>query len=317
MKILITGIAGFIGFHLAMYLKKRGEDVIGCDSFVPYYDPALKQNRAQLLAAHEIPVITGDICNRVLLEEMVNAQETTHFVHLAAQAGCRNCQDNLAQYHHSNLLGFLDVMEVCRKTPQMKVIFASSSSVYGRNQKIPFSEEDITDTPTSLYAATKKSNELIAFSYHHLYQIPMTGLRFFTVYGPWGRPDMSYYTFAKNILEDRPIILYGEGTMQRDFTYIDDIIRGIVAALELQSKWEIINLGNHQPVTVNTLITLIEQKLGKKAIKHSLPAQPEEVPITYADITKAKRLLDFIPTTSLEKGIEHFLEWYLQRQLQN
>lgn len=310
MKVFITGIAGFIGFHLAMHLKKKGDDVIGCDSFVPYYDPKLKQKRAEFLKAHGISVYNLDICEQKELQQLVEKHKTTHLIHLAAQAGCRNCQDTLAQYHHSNLTGFLSVMEVCRQLACMKVIFASSSSVYGNNHKIPFSESDVTDTPTNLYAATKKSNELIAFSYHHLYHLSIVGLRFFTVYGPWGRPDMSYYLFTESILNDRPITLFGDGKMQRDFTYIDDIIQGITACLELKSGWEILNLGNHDPIPIHTLISLIEHKLGKKAIIQHLPAKREEVPVTYADITKAKQLIGYSPTTSIEQGMEQFLSWY-------
>lgn len=309
-KVFITGIAGFIGFHLAMHLAKRGDQVIGCDHFNAYYDPELKRKRAAILTNHAIEVIETDIGNSSQLHTLIKKNEISHFVHLAAQAGCRNCHEHFDAYLNSNLNGFAQVLEVCRHYPQMKFIFASSSSVYGLNKKIPFSENDPTDQPASLYAATKKADELIAFSYHHLYHLSITGLRFFTVYGPWGRPDMAYFSFTHNILNNQPITLFNEGKMERDFTYIDDIIQGTTAAIDLGANWEIFNLGNHHPEKISDLISLIEKATGKKAIIQLKPSQAEEVPITYADITKAKKLLHFTPKTTLAQGIPHFITWY-------
>lgn len=311
-KIFITGIAGFIGFHLAMHLHRRGDIVIGCDNFNSYYDPALKRARASLLLKKGISIIEMEISHSVKLNQLIKDNETTHFVHLAAQAGCRNSAAQLEGYLHSNLTGFVHVLEVCKHYPKMKFIFASSSSVYGLNNKVPFAETDPTDQPASLYAATKKADELIAFTYHHLYKIPITGLRFFTVYGPWGRPDMAYFLFTDQILRGQPITLFHEGKMQRDFTYIDDIIEGTIAAIDLGADLEIFNLGNCHPEEINTLIALIEKATEKVAIRHFQPIQAEEVPITYADITKAKKKLNFNPSTSLEKGIAHFLNWFFE-----
>jgi UDP-glucuronate 4-epimerase len=314
MKVFITGIAGFVGFHLALFLKRRGDHVVGCDNFNAYYDPALKRARAQLLKEAGIPVLETDIRNPPLLEKAVLEEEITHFVHLAAQAGVRHSITHPECYVGSNLDGFVQILEVCRKHPTMKLIYASSSSVYGLNQKIPFSETDPTDHPASLYGATKKSNELMAHTYHHLYGIPTTGLRFFTVYGPWGRPDMAYFSFTRAILEGKPIQVYNQGQMQRDFTYVGDIIQGTVAAIDLGAPCELFNLGNNQPVDVLTLISLIEKKTGKTAIKQWLPMQPGDVPVTYADISKSQSLLGYRPSTSLEQGIDRFIEWYAQHK---
>ncbi len=285
---------------------------MGCDNFNPYYDPALKRERAKLLEQEGIEVVETDICDPPLIQKLIIDQGTTHFVHLAAQAGVRHSIKHPESYVHTNLNGFVQILEVCRRHPSMKFIFASSSSVYGLNKKIPFCEEDITDQPASLYAATKKADELMAHAYHHLYGIPVTALRFFTVYGPWGRPDMAYFSFTKTILNEDPIVIYHEGKMQRDFTYIDDIIQGTAAAIDLGAPFEIFNLGNNQPVEVNTLIALIEKKTGKQAIKQFQPLQAGEVLITYADITKSRSLLNFSPKTSLQEGMDHFLDWYLK-----
>ncbi len=310
MNIFITGVAGFIGFHLALTLKKRGNAVCGCDNFNAYYDPELKRERARLLKEQEIPVIETDICNPPLLEKIVLDEGITHFVHLAAQAGVRYSLQHPESYVHSNLDGFVQILEVCRRHPTMKLIYASSSSVYGLNKKIPFAETDRTDHPASLYGATKKSNELIAHAYHHLYGIPVTGLRFFTVYGPWGRPDMAYFSFTRAILEGVPISVYNQGQMQRDFTYIDDIVAGTRAAIDLGAPCEIFNLGNNQPVDVLTLIAFIEKKTGKEAIKQWLPMQPGDVPMTYADISKSQTMLGYRPLVSLEEGMDRFIDWY-------
>jgi len=310
MKIFITGIAGFIGFHLARFLKRRGDFVMGCDHFNSYYDPALKRARAAHLAAADISVIETDIADSTLLKKIVVDKEVTHFVHLAAQAGVRYSITHPESYVHSNLDGFVHVMEVCRHRPQMKCIYASSSSVYGLNEKIPFSEKDPTDRPANLYAATKKSNELIAHSYHHLFGISVTGLRYFTVYGPWGRPDMAYFSFARCIWDDLPLSLYNRGHVARDFTYIDDIVCGTAAAIDLGAPCEIFNLGGEMPLPVLTLVKMLEQEIGKCAKSELVPMQPGEILSTHADITKAKSLLGFAPSISHEEGIKRFVAWY-------
>jgi UDP-glucuronate 4-epimerase len=310
-NIFITGIAGFIGFHLALFLKKRGDHVVGCDNFNDYYSTALKKERARHLADAGVSVIETDIRSPALIEKALEEHQISHFVHLAAQAGVRHSLSHPASYVASNLEGFVQMMEVSRKRPSMKFIFASSSSVYGLNEKVPFSEEDPTERPASFYGATKRADELIAHAYHHLYGIPVTALRFFTVYGPWGRPDMAYFSFTRAILLGEPISIYHEGKMQRDFTYIDDIIRGTLAAIDLGAPFEIFNLGNNNPIAINTLIHLIEEKLGKKAVKNYLPLQPGEVLITYADITKSKHRLGFAPVTAISEGLDRFLDWYL------
>ncbi len=310
MNIFITGIAGFIGFHLAEFLKQRGDFVVGCDNFNPYYSPELKRQRAERLTQQGIPVIDADIRDLNQLEKIIKNYQVTHVVHLAAQAGVRYSKVNPQVYSDVNLDGFLQILELIRRHPPIPLIYASSSSVYGLNQKIPFSEADMTDVPSSLYGATKKSNELMARAYHHLYGISVTGLRFFTVYGPWGRPDMAYYSFAEAILKEKPIQIYNQGQMKRDFTYIDDIIQGTVAALDRSLPCEIFNLGNNQPEDVLTLVELLQQKLGKKAQLELLSDQLGEVPITYADITKSQSMLGFKPQTSLDQGLDKFLSWY-------
>ncbi|HEY5260224.1 MAG TPA: NAD-dependent epimerase/dehydratase family protein, partial [Rhabdochlamydiaceae bacterium] len=233
MNIFITGIAGFIGFHVAEALRRRGDTVVGCDNFNSYYDPKLKRDRAALLEKQGVKIIEMDICDGPLLEKHVRENKITHFLHLAAQAGVRHSIKHPEDYVASNLEGFVQVIEVIRRHPKIPFIYASSSSVYGLNKKIPFSESDPTDMPTSLYGATKKSNELVAHAYHHMYGISVTGLRFFTVYGPWGRPDMAYFSFTDNILKGKPLQIFNEGKMKRDFTYIDDIVAGTLAAIDL------------------------------------------------------------------------------------
>jgi UDP-glucuronate 4-epimerase len=310
MRIFITGIAGFIGFHVALALKKRGDTVFGCDNFNDYYAPDLKRDRAAVLAEQGIEVVEADILDRLLIEKIVEDEEITHFVHLAAQAGVRYSMSHPEAYVHSNLDGFVQVIELIRKYPHIPLIYASSSSVYGLNTKIPFSESDPTDSPSSLYGATKKSNEVMAHAYHHMYGIQATGLRFFTVYGPWGRPDMAYFSFTRAILEGRPIKIFNGGKMKRDFTYIEDIVAGTLSAIDLSAPLEIFNLGNNKPVEVLHLVDLLEKHLGKTAIKELLPVQKSEVPITYADISKSQQKLSFKPKTSLEQGIVKFLSWY-------
>jgi UDP-glucuronate 4-epimerase len=309
-KIFITGIAGFIGFHLASFLSKRGDYVIGCDNFNDYYTPTLKNNRANKLKTLGIEVINCDIQNIHLIHKQFEQETFTHLVHLAAQAGVRYSLTHPQVYSDSNLSGFLQILETCRHFPPLKLIFASSSSVYGGNTKIPFSETDETENPVSLYAATKKSGELLAKSYHNLYQIPMTGLRFFTVYGPWGRPDMAYYSFAERMLKDLPLPLFNQGKMKRDFTYIDDIIQGTAAAIDYCHGFEIYNLGNNHAEELMTLIHLLEENLGKKAKLDFQPMQQGDVVETFADITKAHKNLGFTPQISLAEGIPRFIEWF-------
>lgn len=311
-RIFITGIAGFIGFHLALALNKRGDDVIGCDNFNSYYDPELKRSRAEILQRQGIIVLERDILDTSILDEALHAQRISHFVHLAAQAGVRYAEKHPQSYVHSNLSGFVQILELLRRHQGMPLIYASSSSVYGLNDKIPFSEQDPTEKPASFYGATKKANEMMAHAYHHLYHIPVTGLRFFTVYGPWGRPDMAYFSFTKAILEEKPIPVFAEGKMCRDFTYIDDIVRGILAAIDLSAQCEIFNLGNHAPHSVITLIKALEQCLGKSAKIEFCSAPRSEVPITYADIAKSQAHLGFQPKTSLEEGLAQFIAWYRQ-----
>ncbi len=305
-RIFITGIAGFIGFHLAQKLHRRGDVVIGCDNFNSYYDPLLKKERADILAEQKIEVIPCDVSK---LAPLLEKHQITHLVHLAAQAGCRYCITHPEKYQESNVDGFFHVLECLRHNPQIKLTFASSSSVYGLNKKIPFSESDPTEMPANFYGATKKCNELMAFAYHNVYGIRATALRFFTVYGPFGRPDMAYFSFAKAMMRGEPIKLFNHGKMERDFTYIDDIVDGIVAAIDLEADFEIFNLGNNHPEEVLKLVQLIEEHLKKKAVIEMLPMPPGEIPITFADITKAQKRLHFQPKTSLETGMKHFLTW--------
>ena len=306
-RILITGMAGFIGFHLAKALEQRHDFVIGCDNFNSYYDPKLKRQRASLLQSS---IVECELSHQEKLEELVQEHKITHLVHLAAQAGVRYSFLNPAAYQESNGNGFFHVLEVLRKNPHIKFTFASSSSVYGLNKKIPFSEDDPIDHPANFYAATKKCGEAMAFSYHHLYGIATTGLRFFTVYGPFGRPDMAYYSFTDAILKGKTIRLCNEGNMQRDFTYIDDIIEGCIAAIDKESDFELFNLGNNKPEELKKLINIIEDSLGKKAILELIPMQPGEIQTTYADIEKAKTILGFSPKNSLEAGMKKFLSWH-------
>jgi len=309
-NILITGAAGFIGFHLARHLSNRGDNVVGFDNFNDYYAPQLKRDRAKKLKKEGVEVIEGDICDNTLLHETIQKHRITHLVHLAAQAGVRYSIANPQAYLKANLEGFLNILEACRRFPCIKLTYASSSSVYGMNTKVPFSEEDRTDHQASLYGATKKSNELMAYSYHQLYNIPVTGLRFFTVYGPWGRPDMAYFSFTNAILNDQPVEIFNQGKMQRDFTYIDDIVEGTTAAIDLESPCEIFNLGNHKPVELLQFVKILEKALGKKAQKKLLPMQPGDVPSTYADIEFSRLKLGFSPKVTLEEGIPRFVEWY-------
>jgi len=312
MRIFITGIAGFIGFHLARILRDRGDVVCGVDNFNSYYEPKLKFDRAAELKKKGIVVYKGEIRDLPTLEKWVMQHETTHFVHLAAQAGVRLGNSSPDAYIQSNLEGFIRVLELLKNYPTIPLIYASSSSVYGANKKTPFSETDPTDHPIQLYGATKKSNEVMAYAYHHLYGLAVTGLRFFTVYGPWGRPDMAYFSFTRRILEREPISLYYRGEMLRDFTYIDDLIEGIVAAIELCAPCEIFNLGRGQPESVGYLLSLLEEKIGKTGVVKLLSETSGEALITYADLAKSREKLRFFPQTTLDQGIERFLHWYYQ-----
>lgn len=309
-QILITGAAGFIGFHLARYFRKRGDFVIGLDHFNDYYDPELKRARQKLLAQEGIEIVENDIRNTALLKKLIAQNAITHVAHLAAQAGVRHSLTHPNDYVDSNLQGFVSLLEACRTFPGLKLIYASSSSVYGLNKKIPFSVEDKTDEPANLYGATKKANEVMAHAYHHLYGLPVTALRYFTAYGPWGRPDMAYYRFSRLICEGRSIQVFNRGLMRRDFTYIDDIVKGTAAAIDLGASCEIFNLGNNRPVELLSLIRLLETALGKKAIMEMLPMQPGEVIETFADIEKSTRLLNFNPSVPLEEGISRFVDWF-------
>ncbi len=308
--VLVTGAAGFIGFHLCQTLHQRGDKVIGYDSFNAYYDPMLKRARASHLKAQGIDVIEGEVCDSLQLKLVMNSSKPTHLAHLAAQAGVRYSIENPEAYVQANLVGFVNILEACRQRPETSLIYASSSSVYGANTKLPFSVNDPTDQPVSLYGATKKANEVLAASYHHLYNIPVTGLRFFTVYGPWGRPDMAYYSFTKAIAEGKPIKVFNHGKLQRDFTYIDDIIQGTCAAIDLGAAHEIFNLGNHRAVSLEHFINVVEEAVGRKAIRQDVPMQPGDVLATFADIEHSKRLLNFEPKTPLEEGIPRFVAWY-------
>lgn len=307
--IFISGIAGFIGYHLARRLRELGYSVEGCDDFNDYYNPCLKKERAALLLSVGCIIHTLSLKDLKTLYPLFEKKHFSHFIHLAAQAGVRYSLTNPQSYMESNLQGFFEVLELLRRFKNIKLLFASSSSVYGLNEKIPFSETDTTDAPASLYAATKKSNELMAFSYHHLYNIKVIGFRFFTVYGPWGRPDMAYYSFAKSIHLGKEIEVFNEGKMKRDFTYIDDIIDGIVSSLSLETGYEIFNLGNTCPQPLMKLITLLEKYLNKKAKIVMKGMQPGDVVETFADITKARSVLGFSPSISLEEGTKRFVDW--------
>lgn len=311
-RILITGAAGFIGFHLAKAVSARGDFCVGLDHFNSYYDPNLKKARAALLKKEGIEVLPLDICEKDAIKLLFLKHGITHVVHLAAQAGVRHSLTNPDDYVASNLQGFVSILEALRYFPSIKLVYASSSSVYGLNKKIPFAVEDATDHPTNLYGATKKANELIAHAYHHLYGLSVTALRYFTVYGPWGRPDMAYYHFTKQIVNGLPIQIFNQGQMKRDFTYIDDIVKGTIAAIDLGSPYEIFNLGNNRPIPLLYLVELIEAALQKKAVKEFLPMQAGEVVETFADIENSQKMLNFAPSVPIEEGILHFLDWFKQ-----
>ena len=329
MKILITGVAGFIGMHLAQRLLQQGVEVVGIDNLNDYYAVSLKQDRLkQLTPLPNFRFIQMDMADRTAMEALFAEEKFLRVVNLAAQAGVRYSLQNPHAYINSNVVGFLNVLEGCRHHGVQHLVYASSSSVYGANTHMPFSIHDNVDHPVSLYAATKKSNELMAHTYSHLYRLPTTGLRFFTVYGPWGRPDMSPSLFAGAILQGRPIDVFNQGQMQRDFTYIDDIVEGVVRVLDLvatpnstfdraapdaassDAPYRLYNIGNHQPVELMTFIQTIENAVGKSAIKNMLPMQAGDVVATYADIEDLRQAVGFAPQTPLSEGVEKFVQWY-------
>jgi UDP-glucuronate 4-epimerase len=328
-SVLLTGAAGFIGFHVAQRLLADGQRVVGVDNLSDYYDPTLKQARLDLLRPHANFVFERvDVSDRAAMPELFRQHRPTRVVHLAAQAGVRYSLQNPHAYVDANLVGFVNVLEGCRHQEVGHLVFASSSSVYGANTRLPFSVHDNVDHPLSLYAASKKANELMAHTYAHLYNLPCTGLRFFTVYGPWGRPDMALFLFTRAILEGRPIDVFNEGRMRRDFTYIDDIVEGIVRVLwkppagdlswsgdrpdpgTSRAPYRIYNIGNDTPVELLRYIEVIEAKLGRKAQKNLLPLQPGDVPATRADVEDLVRDFGYQPRTTVEEGVARFIEWY-------
>ena len=326
MKVLVTGGAGFIGFHLTLALLERGDHVVAVDNLNDYYDPQLKQERLDVIAAHAqshyFTFLREDIADRAAMTKLFTEHRFNVVVHLAAQAGVRYSLENPHAYVDANIVGFVNILEGCRQAKISHLVYASSSSVYGMNTKQPFSTEDRVDQPVSLYAATKKSNELLAYTYSHLFQIPTTGLRFFTVYGPYGRPDMAYFKFAKAILDGDKIDVFNNGKMLRDFTYIDDIVSGVCEIMNkvpstkksstsnAEAPYEIFNIGNNNPVSLEAFIESIEKSCGKKAKKNFMPMQPGDVPTTYADIDRLTEATGFRPLTKLDDGIRTFINWY-------
>jgi len=330
-KILVTGCAGFIGFHVSQRLLREGKQVLGLDNMNTYYDVTLKCARLdQLRGQRGFRFVRADVADQPRMERLFVEEPFDCVIHLAAQAGVRYSLMNPLAYIQSNVVGFTHVLEGCRHASVKHLVFASSSSVYGANKQMPFSVHDSVDHPVSLYAATKKSDELMAHAYAHLYQVPCTGLRFFTVYGPWGRPDMALFIFTKSILEGRPIDIYNHGRMRRDFTYVDDIVEGIVRVAgripqpnpewsgELlgpgtsSAPYRIYNIGNHDPVELKEFIAILEDKLGRKAQRNLLPMQQGDVPATFADVSDLESDIGFKPKTSLREGIGRFVDWYLE-----
>ena len=328
MKVLVTGAAGFIGFHLTLALLDRGDEVVGVDNLNDYYDPQLKQDRLDVIDSHvradAFTFLKTDIADRAAMSALFSDYSFDVVVNLAAQAGVRYSLENPSAYVDSNLVGFVNILEGCRHSKVGHLVYASSSSVYGMNVKQPFSVEDRVDYPISLYAATKKSNELMAHTYSHLFDTPTTGLRFFTVYGPYGRPDMAYYKFTKAIMNGAPIEVYNNGNMRRDFTYIDDIIRGVVQVIDRAPiadrgrntkaavPYEVYNIGNNDPVNLGDFIELIEQRCNRRAIKKMMPIQPGDVIETFADIGHIARDFRFVPKIDIRTGINRFVDWYVE-----
>jgi UDP-glucuronate 4-epimerase len=329
MKILITGAAGFIGMTTALRLLARGDEVVGLDNLNDYYDVTLKENRLKRLTPHvNFRFVKMDVADREGMAQLFTAEKYDRVIHLAAQAGVRYSLQNPHAYIDSNVVGFTNILEGCRHAQVQHLVYASSSSVYGGNTKMPFSEHDSVDHPVSLYAATKKANELMAHTYSHLYRLPTTGLRFFTVYGPWGRPDMALFLFTKAILDGRPIDVFNYGQMQRDFTFVDDIVEGVIRVLDRvavsnpsydavladpatsNAPYRVFNIGNNNPVPLLDFIACIEDALGKKAEKNLLPLQDGDVPATYANTDALNEWVGFVPGTSIEQGIGRFVAWY-------
>ena len=329
MHVLVTGVAGFIGSTLAHRLLERGDTVTGIDNLNDYYAVSLKRDRlARLTARERFTFLELDIVDRAKVADLFAQNKFDAVMNLAAQAGVRYSIENPAAYIDANLVGFGNILEGCRHSKVGHLVYASSSSVYGANTKMPFSVHDNVDHPVSLYAATKKSNELMAHAYSHLYRLPATGLRFFTVYGPWGRPDMAIFGFTKAISEGRPIRLFNGGNMRRDFTYVDDVAKAVVKLLdhpprgiakaadaapdpgESAAPWRVFNIGNNQPEELNKIVTLLEKELGRTATKELLPMQPGDVYATFADVDDLAREIDFRPSTSIEDGIARFVSWY-------
>lgn len=329
MKILITGAAGFVGFHLSNALIEKGIDIIGLDNMNDYYDPQLKKDRLALLDNKKgFTFYKIDLKDKKKVDDLFEFERPTHVIHLAAQAGVRYSIENPYAYVDSNLIGYMNILEACRHFPVEHLLYASSSSVYGGNTIAPFSTNHNVDHPVSLYAATKKSNELMAHTYSHLYKIPTTGLRFFTVYGPYGRPDMAYFSFTQNILAGESIKVFNHGNMERDFTYIDDIVEGIIKlvdrAPQANDEWDesegdisesfapykVYNIGNNNPVKLMRFIKALESALGKEAVKEYMEMQPGDVKRTYADMSDLEKDIDFKPKTSIEDGLAKFVDWY-------
>ncbi|MFZ5451544.1 MAG: NAD-dependent epimerase/dehydratase family protein [Thermodesulfobacteriota bacterium] len=312
---LVTGSAGFIGFHVSRALLQKGARVVGLDNFNDYYSPALKHDRdRELQKLANFISVPGDLADFPVVESLFDRYRPDKICHLAAQAGVRYSLVNPFAYQKANLEGFLNILELSKRFQVERLVYASSSSVYGGLTELPFSEAQRVDTPISLYAATKKANELMAYAYTHLFDLPTVGLRFFTVYGPWGRPDMAMWLFTAAMLEGKPIKVFNYGRMQRDFTYIDDIVQGVLASLMAPGldRYEIINLGNHQAEELPRIIALLEQELGVKAQQDLLPMQPGDVPATFADITRARAKLGFQPVTPIDQGVPLFVHWYFQ-----
>ncbi len=329
MKILVTGAAGFIGMHTSLRLLARGDEVVGLDNLNDYYDVSLKEARlAQLTSHSNFRFVKLDVADRAGMERLFAEEGFERVIHLAAQAGVRYSLKDPHAYIDSNIVGFMNILEGCRHGKVQHLVYASSSSVYGGNTRMPFSEHDNVDHPVSMYAATKKANELMAHTYSHLYGLPTTGLRFFTVYGPWGRPDMALFLFTKAILEGRPIDVFNYGKMKRDFTYIDDIVEGVVRVTDgiaapdpafdpmnpdpatSNAPYRVFNIGNHNPVDLMDFISALEEALGRKAEKNFLPMQAGDVPATYADTNALRNAMEFTRRTSVKTGIGRFVEWY-------
>ncbi len=329
MRVLVTGAAGFIGYHLSERLLARGDEVLGYDNLNPYYDPRLKQARLdRLLPQPGFRFVNAALEDRTALEQAFDGFRPQRVVNLAAQAGVRYSLENPHAYIDSNIVGFTNILEACRHRRVEHLVYASSSSVYGANRKLPFAVEDSVDHPVSLYAASKKANELMAHTYSHLFDLPTTGLRFFTVYGPWGRPDMALFLFTRKILSGEPIDVFNHGRHTRDFTYIDDIVEGVIRTLDRvpgpdpdydplhpspatsSAPYRVYNIGNHQPVQLLRYIEVLEDCLGRKAERNLLPLQPGDVPDTYADVAALSRDTGYAPSTPIETGVRRFVDWY-------